>query len=83
MTAGPRGGNRTCLHIKGQLLSVTPAPNRLDTCLSMDFTDGLTMDWGGKPFIDLQRGWKYAIDSIRRSTLIVWSQHAPAGAVTL
>ncbi|KAI0251110.1 Alpha/Beta hydrolase protein, partial [Lactifluus subvellereus] len=46
--------------------AVTPAPSRLDTCLSIDFTGGITKDWGGKPFIDLQRGWKYARDKYLR-----------------
>ncbi|KAI0252346.1 hypothetical protein BJV78DRAFT_1202053, partial [Lactifluus subvellereus] len=41
---------------------VTPTPNCLDTCLSIDFTDATTNDWGGKPFINLQGGWKYALD---------------------
>ncbi|KAI0248259.1 hypothetical protein BJV78DRAFT_1238264 [Lactifluus subvellereus] len=63
---------------------VTPTPNRLDTWLSIDFTDGITKDWGGKPFIDLQRGWKYALDKYPEidPTLVVRSQQAPAEAVT-
>ncbi len=28
----------------------------------IDFVDAITRDWGGKPFIDLQKGWKYALD---------------------
>ncbi|KAI0248252.1 hypothetical protein BJV78DRAFT_1238120, partial [Lactifluus subvellereus] len=32
------------------------------TTYGQDFTDGITNDWSGKPFIDLQRGWKYALD---------------------
>lgn len=27
-----------------------------------DFTDAIAKDWGGKPFVDLQKGWKYALD---------------------
>lgn len=27
-----------------------------------DFTDAIAEDWGGKPFVDLQKGWKYALD---------------------
>jgi len=32
------------------------------TTFGQDFTDAIAKDWGGKPFIDLQRGWKYALD---------------------
>ena len=28
----------------------------------LDFVDAITEDWGGKPFIDLQKGWKYALN---------------------
>ena len=27
-----------------------------------EFTDGISGDWGGKPFIDLLNGWKYALN---------------------
>ncbi len=27
-----------------------------------DFTDAITKDWGGKPFIDMQKGYKYILD---------------------
>ena len=30
-------------------------------CLT-EFTDGIAEDWGGKPFIDMINGWKYALD---------------------
>ena len=32
------------------------------TLLSLDLVDAITKDWGGKPFVDLQKGWKYALD---------------------
>ena len=35
-----------------QPLSVTPAPNRFEW-LPIDFTNPVTKDWVGKPFIDL------------------------------
>lgn len=31
------------------------------TGFGQDFTDGITKDWGGKPFVDLLHGWKYAL----------------------
>jgi len=30
--------------------------------LFSDLTDAITKDWGSKPFVDLQNGWKYALD---------------------
>ncbi len=27
----------------------------------LEFTDAITRDWGGKPFVDLREGWKYAL----------------------
>lgn len=27
-----------------------------------EFTDDIAEDWGGKPFVDLQKGWKYALE---------------------
>jgi dipeptidyl aminopeptidase/acylaminoacyl peptidase len=30
--------------------------------LSTDLTNAIAKDWGGKPFVDLQKGWKYALD---------------------
>lgn len=32
------------------------------TTFGQDFTDAIAKDWGGKPFVDLQKGWKYALD---------------------
>ena len=32
------------------------------TLLSIEFVDAIAKDWGGKPFVDLQKGWKYALD---------------------
>ncbi|KAG8933244.1 hypothetical protein FRC01_010233 [Tulasnella sp. 417] len=31
------------------------------TGFGQDFTDAITKDWGGKPFVDLLHGWKYAL----------------------
>ncbi|RDB17836.1 Dipeptidyl-peptidase 5 [Hypsizygus marmoreus] len=33
------------------------------TTFGQEFTDAIAEDWGGKPFIDLQKGWKYALDT--------------------
>ncbi|KAI0248265.1 hypothetical protein BJV78DRAFT_1238405, partial [Lactifluus subvellereus] len=68
---------------QGQPLSRHAAPNCLDTCLSINFTDAITKGWGGKPFIDLQRAGNTPQSSIRRSILIMRSRQAPAGTVTL
>ncbi|KAJ6605658.1 Alpha/Beta hydrolase protein [Mycena sp. CBHHK59/15] len=27
------------------------------------FTEGITGDWGGKPFVDMRAGWKYVLDT--------------------
>jgi len=27
------------------------------------FTDSITEDWGGRPFIDLKLGWKFALQT--------------------
>jgi dipeptidyl aminopeptidase/acylaminoacyl peptidase len=27
----------------------------------LGFTDAITKDWGGAPFVDLQKGWKEAL----------------------
>ncbi|KAI0304472.1 alpha/beta-hydrolase [Multifurca ochricompacta] len=32
------------------------------TTFGQDFTDAIAKDWGGKPFVDLQKGWNYALD---------------------
>ncbi|KAF5369307.1 hypothetical protein D9758_002810 [Tetrapyrgos nigripes] len=32
------------------------------TTYGQNFTDGITGDWGGKPFVDLQKGWKHALE---------------------
>ncbi|KAF8272175.1 alpha/beta-hydrolase [Lactarius quietus] len=31
------------------------------TSFGQDFVDAIAKDWGGKPFVDLQKGWKYAL----------------------
>ncbi|KAG7442969.1 alpha/beta-hydrolase [Guyanagaster necrorhizus] len=33
------------------------------TTFGQEFTDGITEDWGGKPFVDLQKGWKYVLNT--------------------
>ncbi|TDL17751.1 alpha/beta-hydrolase [Rickenella mellea] len=32
------------------------------TTFGQEFTDAIAEDWGGKPFVDLQKGWKYALE---------------------
>ncbi|KAH9049976.1 alpha/beta-hydrolase [Lactarius hengduanensis] len=32
------------------------------TTFGQDLVDAIAKDWGGKPFVDLQKGWKYALD---------------------
>jgi len=32
------------------------------TTFGQEFTDAIAEDWGGKPFVDMQKGWKYALD---------------------
>ena len=27
-----------------------------------EFTDAIAQDWGGAPFVDMQNGWKYALE---------------------
>ncbi|KIY45662.1 alpha/beta-hydrolase [Fistulina hepatica ATCC 64428] len=31
------------------------------TTFGQELTDAITEDWGGKPFVDIQKGWKYAL----------------------
>ncbi|KAL5512736.1 hypothetical protein ACEPAG_3002 [Sanghuangporus baumii] len=33
------------------------------TTFGQEFTDAITEDWGGKPFTDLQKGWKHVLDT--------------------
>ncbi|KAF8895353.1 Alpha/Beta hydrolase protein [Infundibulicybe gibba] len=33
------------------------------TTFGQEFTDAIAEDWGGKPFVDMQNGWKYALDA--------------------
>ncbi|KAJ3715402.1 Alpha/Beta hydrolase protein [Lentinula raphanica] len=33
------------------------------TSFGQAFTDAIAGDWGGKPFVDLQKGWKYVLDN--------------------
>ncbi|KAF8645180.1 hypothetical protein AX16_008007 [Volvariella volvacea WC 439] len=32
------------------------------TTFGQEFTDAIAEDWGGKPFVDLRLGWKYALN---------------------
>ncbi|THV03894.1 alpha/beta-hydrolase [Dendrothele bispora CBS 962.96] len=32
------------------------------TTYGQNLTDAITGDWGGKPFVDMQKGWKFALD---------------------
>lgn len=29
----------------------------------VELTDAIRKDWGGKPFVDLRKGWKYILDN--------------------
>ncbi|GLB38400.1 putative prolyl oligopeptidase family protein [Lyophyllum shimeji] len=33
------------------------------TTFGQEFTDAIAEDWGGKPFVDMQKGWKYALNA--------------------
>jgi dipeptidyl aminopeptidase/acylaminoacyl peptidase len=33
------------------------------TTFGQEFTDAIAEDWGGKPFVDLQAGWKHALQT--------------------
>ncbi|KZT11901.1 alpha/beta-hydrolase [Laetiporus sulphureus 93-53] len=33
------------------------------TTFGQEFTDAISEDWGGKPFVDMQKGWKYILDN--------------------
>ncbi|KAF5382775.1 hypothetical protein D9615_002913 [Tricholomella constricta] len=37
------------------------------TTFGQEFTDAIAEDWGGKPFVDMQKGWKYALDAYPES----------------
>ncbi|TFY83863.1 hypothetical protein EWM64_g147 [Hericium alpestre] len=32
------------------------------TTFGQKFTDAIAKDWGGKPFVDMQKGWKHALE---------------------
>ena len=40
-------------------------PNRwvVDTVRFPGLTDAIAKDWGGKPFVDLRKGWQYILDN--------------------
>lgn len=31
--------------------------------LSLELTDAIRKDWGGKPFVDMRKGWQYVLDN--------------------
>ncbi|QRV92327.1 Prolyl oligopeptidase family [Ceratobasidium sp. AG-Ba] len=35
------------------------------TTFGQEFTDAIAGDWGGKPFEDLRKGWKYVLDNYK------------------
>ncbi|KAI0269780.1 alpha/beta-hydrolase [Gloeopeniophorella convolvens] len=41
------------------LVAINPTGS---TTFGQELTDAIAKDWGGKPFVDLQKGWKYALD---------------------
>ncbi|KAI0041991.1 alpha/beta-hydrolase [Auriscalpium vulgare] len=41
------------------LIAINPTGS---TTFGQEFTDAIAKDWGGKPFVDLQKGWKYALN---------------------
>ncbi|TFK82680.1 alpha/beta-hydrolase [Polyporus arcularius HHB13444] len=67
---GPEGAwedqwsNRWNLNIFAQqgyfVVAINPTGS---TSFGQDFTDAIKEDWGGKPFVDLQKGWKYVLDN--------------------
>lgn len=46
------------------MVKVCLLPSFLKICLirNIEFTDAIAEDWGGKPFVDMQKGWKYALN---------------------
>ncbi|KAF7422399.1 hypothetical protein PC9H_010555 [Pleurotus ostreatus] len=34
------------------------------TTFGQEFTDAIAEDWGGKPFVDMQAGWKYILEQV-------------------
>ena len=43
--------------------SGSPRLRVTDTTRFSDLTDAIKEDWGGKPFVDLRKGWKYILDN--------------------
>ncbi|TBU27033.1 Alpha/Beta hydrolase protein [Dichomitus squalens] len=67
---GPEGAwedawsNRWNLNVFAQQGYVVVAINPTgSTGFGQAFTDAIAEDWGGKPFVDLQKGWKYVLDN--------------------
>ncbi|KDN41730.1 hypothetical protein RSAG8_07261, partial [Rhizoctonia solani AG-8 WAC10335] len=42
------------------VVTINPAGS---TTFGQEFTDAITEDWGGRPFEDLRKGWKYVLDN--------------------
>ncbi|KAI1793256.1 Alpha/Beta hydrolase protein [Ganoderma leucocontextum] len=66
---GPEGAwedgwsNRWNLNIFAQQGYVVAAINPTgSTGFGQAFTDAISEDWGGKPFVDLQKGWKHVLE---------------------
>ncbi|CDO77798.1 hypothetical protein BN946_scf184667.g1 [Trametes cinnabarina] len=67
---GPEGAwedqwsNRWNLNVFAQQGYVVIAINPTgSTSFGQDFTNAIKEDWGGKPFVDLQKGFKYILDN--------------------
>ncbi|KAI9058154.1 alpha/beta-hydrolase [Trametes sanguinea] len=67
---GPEGAwedqwsNRWNLNVFAQQGYVVIAINPTgSTSYGQDFTNAIKEDWGGKPFVDLQKGYKYILDN--------------------
>ena len=41
----------------------TPNQRIVDIVRFPDLTDAIAKDWGGKPFVDLRKGWQYILDN--------------------
>lgn len=50
-----RSRSKRSLHSTTVVLSLTHI-------LFIEFTDAIAEDWGGKPFVDLQKGWNYVLN---------------------
>ena len=48
---------------QGMYIHRSPQLLRADSTLLIDLTDAIKEDWGGKPFVDLRKGWQYILDN--------------------